>query len=98
MPIEPPATGWVFPDIARLPVKPDADDVVGAGADLEPGTVLEAYRHGLFPMPSGDGSIGLLWWSPVERRVLPLEGLRVTRSLRQSSRHMEIRVDTAFEE
>jgi leucyl/phenylalanyl-tRNA---protein transferase len=98
MPIEPPATGWVFPDIARLATGQDADDVVGAGADLEPGTVLEAYRQGLFPMPSGDGSIGLLWWSPVERGVLPLDGLRVSRSLRQSSRHMEIRVDTAFEE
>jgi leucyl/phenylalanyl-tRNA--protein transferase len=98
MPIEPPATGWVFPDVARLPFSPDADDVVGMGADLEPGTLLAAYRHGLFPMPSGDRSVGLLWWSPVERGVLPLDGLRVSRSLRQSARHLQVRVDTAFDE
>jgi leucyl/phenylalanyl-tRNA--protein transferase len=30
--------------------------------------------------------------------VLPLDGLRVSRSLRQSARHFEIRVDTAFAE
>jgi len=98
MPIEPPATGWVFPDIGRLPATPGADDIVGVGADLEPGTLLEAYRHGLFPMPSGDRSAGMLWWSPVERGVLPLDSLRTSRSLRQSVRHFEIRVDTAFDE
>jgi leucyl/phenylalanyl-tRNA--protein transferase len=32
----------------------------------------------------------------VERGVLPLDGLRVSRSLRQAVRRMEIRVDTAF--
>jgi leucyl/phenylalanyl-tRNA--protein transferase len=102
MPIEPPATGWVFPDLAGLPSGDDADDLVGAGADLEPGTLLAAYRQGLFPMPAGDGRrrrrASLLWWSPVERGVLPLDGLRVSRSLRQSARRMEIRVDTTFDE
>jgi leucyl/phenylalanyl-tRNA--protein transferase len=69
------------------------DDLVGAGADLEPGTVLAAYRLGVFPMPV-DGELG--WWSPVHRGVLPLDGLRVSRSLRQSTRRYEVRVDTAF--
>jgi leucyl/phenylalanyl-tRNA---protein transferase len=100
MPTEPPATGWVFPDVAQLPVGPGAEDLVGAGADLEPGTLLAAYRHGLFPMPAGDGGrrrrSSLLWWSPVERGVLPLDGLKVSRSLRQATRHLEVRVDTAF--
>ncbi len=40
----------------------------------------------------------MLWWSPVERGVLPLDGLRVSRSLRQSVRRIEVRVDTAFDE
>ena len=40
----------------------------------------------------------MLWWSPVERGVLPLDRLRVSRSLRQSARRMEVRVDTAFDE
>ena len=98
MPTEPPATGWVFPDVAVLPEDGGADDLVGMGADLEPGTLLAAYRRGLFPMPSDDPSLGMLWWSPVERGVLPLDGLRVSRSLRQAVRRMEVRVDTAFDE
>jgi leucyl/phenylalanyl-tRNA---protein transferase len=102
MPTEPPATGWVFPDVGSLPSGEDADDLVGAGADLEPGTLLAAYRTGLFPMPAGNArprrTVSLLWWSPVERGVLPLDGLVVSRSLRQATRRMEVRVDTAFEE
>jgi leucyl/phenylalanyl-tRNA--protein transferase len=98
MPTEPPRTGWIFPDLRRLPVGEDADDLVGSGADLEPGTLLAAYRRGLFPMPAGPGSPEMLWWSPVERGVLPLDGLRVSRSLRQATRRMEVRLDTAFDE
>src|SRR6476646_3622583 len=98
MPTEPPDTGWVFPDIAALPAGGLADDLVGTGADLDPGTLLAAYRRGLFPMPGEGRRRTLLWWSPVERGVLPLDGLRVSRSLRQSRRRMEVRVDTAFDE
>jgi leucyl/phenylalanyl-tRNA--protein transferase len=96
MPTEPPATGWVFPDLADLPADGRADDLVGMGADLEPGTLLAAYRRGLFPMPAEDFADGMLWWSPIERGVLPLDGLRVSRSLRQSVRRMDVRVDSAF--
>ncbi len=66
------------------------------GADLEPGTILAAYRSGLFPMPVDDGM--LAWWSPEPRGVLPLGGLRVSRSLRRSCDRFEVRVDTAFSE
>jgi leucyl/phenylalanyl-tRNA---protein transferase len=68
---------------------------VGVGADLEPGTLLAAYRTGLFPMPAGGGP-RIAWWSPDPRGVLPLDGLRVSRSLRRSCRRYEVRVDTAF--
>jgi len=67
---------------------------VGLGADLEPGTILAAYRSGLFPMPVEDGM--LAWWSPEPRGVLALDGLRVSRSLRRSCARYEVRVDTAF--
>ena len=70
-------------------------DLVAVGADLEPGTVLAAYRSGLFPMPV-DGALG--WWSPNPRAIIPLDGLRVSRSLRRSCRRYEVRVDTAFDE
>ncbi|MBW3669077.1 MAG: leucyl/phenylalanyl-tRNA--protein transferase [Actinobacteria bacterium] len=65
------------------------------GADLAPATLLSAYRQGLFPMPV-EGR--LAWWSPLARGVLPLDGLRVSRSLRKSCRRFEIRIDTAFDE
>lgn len=70
--------------------------MVGIGADLEPGTLLEAYRSGLFPMPVRRKTVG--WWSPDPRGVLPLDGLRVTRSLRRSCARFEIRVDTCFDD
>ncbi len=92
MPSEPLATNWVFPD----PLEAD-DDLVAIGADLEPGTVLGAYRQGLFPMPLGDGG-NVAWWSPVERAVLPLTGLRLTRSLRQSVKRFTTTVDVAFDD
>lgn len=70
--------------------------MVGVGADLEPGTVLAAYRQGMFPMPSrARGPVA--WWSPDPRAIVPLDGLRVSRSLRRSTRRYEVRVDTDLE-
>jgi leucyl/phenylalanyl-tRNA--protein transferase len=43
----------------------------------------------------GRGPIG--WWSPDPRGILPVDGLRVSRSLRRSARRFEIRIDTAFD-
>ena len=88
-PSEPPMTGWIFPD----PMEAD-EDIVAVGADLEPGTVLAAYRLGLFPMPMTEVE-GMSWWSPVRRGILPIEGLRVTRSMRQSAKHFDVTVDSA---
>jgi leucyl/phenylalanyl-tRNA--protein transferase len=67
---------------------------VCVGGDLEPGTLLAAYRGGLFPMPYDRRRLG--WWSPNPRGVLPLDGLLVSRSLRRSRRRFEVRVDTSF--
>jgi len=39
----------------------------------------------------------MAWWSPDPRGVIPLDGLRVSRSLRRSIDRYEVRVDTAFE-
>ena len=89
-----PSTQWEFPDPS------DADgDLVAVGADLEPGTILAAYRAGLFPMPVDKRNLG--WWSPTPRAILPLGpggGVVVSRSLRKSCGRFEIRVDTAFED
>jgi len=92
VPIEPPPTPWVFPPVDDA----EPDGPVAMGGDLEPGTLLTAYRAGLFPMPLGRrGRIG--WFSPDPRGVLPVDGLHVSRSLRRSMRRHELRVDTAFD-
>ena len=82
----------------RLPPAHLADDqgLVAIGADLEPGTLLAAYRTGLFPMPMGRRDIG--WWSPNPRGVLPIDGLRISSSLRQSCRKYTVRFNTSFRE
>jgi leucyl/phenylalanyl-tRNA--protein transferase len=95
VPIEPPASPWSFGEPSRFDAR---DDLVGVGADLEPGTLLSAYRQGLFPMPSGHAGDPMYWFCPVQRGVLPLDGLHVSRSLRRSVRAFETRVDTAFEQ
>lgn len=92
MVVEPAPTPWSFPD----PGQADDDGVVGVGADLEPGTVLAAYRQGLFPMPIAQSV--LAWWSPDPRGVIPLGNLKVSRSLRRSVQRYRVTVDTVFEE
>ncbi|PIE32307.1 MAG: leucyl/phenylalanyl-tRNA--protein transferase [Ilumatobacter coccineus] len=74
----------------------DGSDVVAFGADLEPGTLLAAYRVGLFPMPSEHHRIA--WFSPDPRGILPLDGLRISRSLRRSVKRYEVTINTAFQQ
>jgi leucyl/phenylalanyl-tRNA--protein transferase len=71
-------------------------DLVTIGGDLLPSTLIHAYRRGIFPMEVTGlpGVVG--WWSPDPRGILPLDSLRVTRSMRQSARRFDIRVDTCF--
>lgn len=95
VPVEPPPSPWAFGDPATYDPH---DDLVAIGADLAPGTLLAAYRRGLFPMPSGSPGDPMYWFCPVRRGVLPLGGLVVSRSLRRPCRDLEVRVDTAFAE
>lgn len=90
-PVEPPPNRWHLPS----PSAADEHGLVAVGADLEPGTLLAAYRAGLFPMPFRGRRVG--WWSPDPRGVIPLDGLKVSRSLRKSCARYEVTVDTAFE-
>lgn len=76
-----------------------AQDLIAFSAEFDEGLVLAAYREGVFPMPlhaSGFGQMG--WWSPVRRGVLPLDALRVPRSLRRSAKRYTTTVDVAFPE
>lgn len=92
-PVEPPAGEWALGQIRPT----DDEDLVAAGADLAPGTLLAAYRAGLFPMGLGDhGARPIGWWSPEPRGVLLPGGFRERRSLTKARAKFEIRVDTAF--
>jgi leucyl/phenylalanyl-tRNA--protein transferase len=85
---------WSFPPPDRWP----DTDLIAVGGDLAPATLVNAYRHGIFPMEvtALQGKLG--WWSPELRGIVPLDRLRVTKSMRQSARRFDVRVDTCFTE
>jgi len=82
----------VFPP----PGQAEAGGLVGVGADLAPGTILAAYRAGIFPWPGPHSRRA--WWSPDPRAIIPLEAFHVPHGLARRLRRgcFEIRVDTAF--
>ncbi len=55
----------------------DADGFLAMGGDLSPGTLLLAYRNGIFPWTTNP----ITWWSPDHRAIIPLDGVHVSRSL-----------------
>jgi leucyl/phenylalanyl-tRNA--protein transferase len=91
MPIEPPPTPWAL----SRPPDNHPHDAWAFGADLEPGTVIGAYRLGMFPMRI-DGD--LVWWSPPQRAVISVTGFTPSRSLRRAARGYEIKLDTSFDD
>ncbi len=95
--VMPAPSNFTMPDPAEAP---PGEDLVAVGADLEPGTLLAAYASGLFPMPVDPNRrrSKIAWYSPDPRGVLPLDGLRVSKSLHRSRRRYELRVDTEFRE
>jgi leucyl/phenylalanyl-tRNA---protein transferase len=83
-----------FPD----PRAADSDGLLATGGDLEPATLLAAYRQGVFPWPM-DG-FDLLWWSPDPRAILPPDGVHVSRSLARTLRcgRFRVTIDAAFDD
>ena len=88
-----PPSPWSFPPIGSLT---DEEDLIAIGADLEPSTLIEAYRSGYFPMPMGRRRIG--WFSPDPRGVLLPGQLHVSRSLQRSMKRFHFTTDRAFDE
>ena len=64
---------------------------------LTPDHLLAGYSVGIFPMADETGEVG--WYAPDPRAVLPLDGLRVSRSLRQTPRRgtFQVVADRDFE-
>lgn len=99
MAVLPPPTNIRFPDPRRGPV------VVAVGEDFRPGTLLEAYRRGIFPWPHtfvderGHEEHVVAWFSPDPRAIFPLDRpAHWSRSLRRTlkKKNYSITVDRAF--
>lgn len=60
---------------------------------LDPDMLLTAYANGIFPMADDDGEV--VWLAPDPRAIIPLGGLKVSRSLRAACRRgrYEVLVD-----
>jgi leucyl/phenylalanyl-tRNA---protein transferase len=71
-------------------------DLIAVSRAFDAELALAAYRSGVFPMPVRRGVMG--WFSPLRRGVLPLDGLRVSRSLRKVLGRYRLSVDQAFDE
>lgn len=98
MPFPPVDPGPGTVDFDGLVDRP-GEDLLGIGGDLSPGTLLAAYRHGVFPMGIGEhGALPIGWWRPERRGVLLPGALRVSRSLRRSCRRYVVTVDRAFDD
>jgi leucyl/phenylalanyl-tRNA--protein transferase len=87
------------PTLFGRPADWPAQDLIAFSAEFDEALVLAGYAEGVFPMPLHESAFSQMgWWSPLRRGVLPLDALRVKRSLRQSARRYTTTVDIAFED
>jgi leucyl/phenylalanyl-tRNA--protein transferase len=66
------------------PDEADPDGLVAVGGGLDPRTLIDAYRSGVFPWYN-DG-MPVCWWSPDPRAVIEADGLHVSRRLARTIR------------
>ena len=59
---------------------------------IAPDLLLMAYRSGIFPMADSRDDEEVYWVEPRERAVIPLDGLKVSRSLAKAVRQDRYRV------
>ncbi len=85
MPLQP---SHIFPPVTAA----RADGLLAVGGNLQPDTLLEAYRQGIFPwFNEGDPP---LWWSPDPRCVLFPGNLKISHSMRTVLRSNRFRFST----
>ncbi len=85
-----------FPDTSEALTEPDG--LLAAGGDLTPERLIAAYQNGIFPWFSDQQPI--LWWAPDPRSVMYPDGLKISRSLRQTLKRkaFNITIDQAFDQ
>ena len=66
--------------------------------EITPDILLRAYSIGLFPMAERADAASLFWVDPEERGIIPLDALRISKSLRKVVRGdvFDVSVDTDF--
>jgi leucyl/phenylalanyl-tRNA--protein transferase len=66
--------------------------------DITPQLIVRAYCSGIFPMSEDARDDDIFWVSPELRGIIPLDGFRVSTSLRKAMRKsdFQIKVDTDF--
>lgn len=95
MPEKLPASIWDFPAIEEMP----NNDLVILGADLEPATLIDSYQNAIFPMHVKVENVEEIgWWSPVKRGILPLNKIKISKSLKKSMKKFQVTFDQAFSE
>ena len=74
----------------------EPNGLLAQGGDLSVETLLDAYRHGVFPWYSDDQPP--LWWSPNPRAMLRPSEIHISRSMRRFLRKLpwEISFDRDF--
>jgi leucyl/phenylalanyl-tRNA--protein transferase len=67
-------------------------------ASIDPDLLLRAYSIGVFPMSDSRDADDVFWVEPRRRAIIPLEGFRLSRSLRKTLRSgsFEVTGDQAF--
>lgn len=89
----PPGRRPMFPPVDEI--TPGEDGLVALGGDLDPDTLVEAYRKAIFPW---DGRWPIPWYSPDPRLILEPAAFHVSKSLHKLDKQgrIEVRFDTAF--
>jgi leucyl/phenylalanyl-tRNA--protein transferase len=66
--------------------------------DITPQLIVRAYCSGIFPMSEDASDDDIFWVSPELRGIIPLDGFRLSTSLRKAMRKsgFQIKVDTDF--
>lgn len=67
---------------------------------IDTNILLRAYAMGVFPMADSRDDDEVFWVEPQMRAIIPLEGLKISKSLRKTIRQdrFEVTSDTAFEQ
>jgi leucyl/phenylalanyl-tRNA--protein transferase len=96
----------LFPNLMGIPPEKTPEGVIAVGGDLQPETIMDAYRKGIFPWPisPADGDEReepvLAWFSPHPRAILVFSELHVPQSLKRARNQRKFRFthDQAFQE